>query len=89
MQELKVTHKNAILAKCKDCMADYADGKIDCGNTWCSLYSFMPYHIRQPNLEWTKYHPRRVGKVLLRDVESRPGGNAEALERYRKKNARD
>jgi hypothetical protein len=42
---MKETNKllKAILAHCKDCCCGYIDGKVDCENTTCSLYSFMPY----------------------------------------------
>lgn len=35
--------KRAILAKCKDCMCNYVDGRLDCGVESCSLYFWMPY----------------------------------------------
>ena len=39
----KLSFKQAILAKCAECMAMYADGKADCGIPECSLYPWMPY----------------------------------------------
>jgi len=39
----KLTPKQMILAKCYECMGNYADGKIDCVLTDCSLYPMMPY----------------------------------------------
>jgi len=36
--------KQAILAKCYDCMCGYEDGKVDCQIPECPLYSFMPYN---------------------------------------------
>jgi hypothetical protein len=33
----------AIKAKCKDCMSDYVDGRLDCEIPDCSLYYWMPY----------------------------------------------
>lgn len=33
----------AIKEKCKDCMSDYADGRVDCGIPDCSLYHWTPY----------------------------------------------
>ena len=33
----------AIRAKCGDCMANYADGRVDCIIPECLLYPFMPY----------------------------------------------
>ena len=35
--------KKAVLAKCKECMCDYADGRLDCETESCSLYHWMPY----------------------------------------------
>ncbi len=35
--------KKAILGKCKDCMCDYVDGRMDCEIEDCSLYPWMPY----------------------------------------------
>lgn len=35
--------KKSILAKCKDCMCDYEDGRLDCEIESCSLYYWMPY----------------------------------------------
>jgi hypothetical protein len=39
----RLTHKQAIQAKCYNCMGYYADGKYSCGMPDCSLYPFMPY----------------------------------------------
>lgn len=38
-----ITRGEGIKAKCYDCMAGYADGKVDCGIEGCPLYSWMPY----------------------------------------------
>ncbi len=35
--------REAILARCYDCMSYYADGISDCRTTECPLYVFMPY----------------------------------------------
>lgn len=35
--------KKAVLAKCKDCVCDYVDGRLDCEIETCSLYPWMPY----------------------------------------------
>ena len=42
--------KQAILAKCFDCMGYYADGKVDCNMPHCSLYQFMPYGVNRDKL---------------------------------------
>lgn len=39
----RLTQRGAILAKCCDCMANYADGRRDCGMAECPLYPWMPY----------------------------------------------
>ena len=39
----KVTTREAIHAKCYDCMGFYADGRVDCGIETCALYSYSPY----------------------------------------------
>jgi len=39
-----LTAKQAIYAKCYDCLGYYADGKNDCAMPNCSLYPFMPYN---------------------------------------------
>jgi hypothetical protein len=39
----RLTMKQAILAKCYDCLGGYCDAKNDCKVPNCSLYGFMPY----------------------------------------------
>ena len=39
----KLTFKQAVLAKCFDCMGGYVDGLVDCRVPHCPLYPFMPY----------------------------------------------
>jgi hypothetical protein len=39
----RLTFKQAVLAKCADCMNLYADGMQDCHVPACPLYGFMPY----------------------------------------------
>ncbi|MCC8194794.1 MAG: hypothetical protein LIP28_09145 [Deltaproteobacteria bacterium] len=39
----KLTHKEAVHAKCAECCGGYADGRQDCGIPACPLYQFMPY----------------------------------------------
>ncbi len=33
----------AVREKCKSCMCDYVDGRLDCEIEDCSLYFWMPY----------------------------------------------
>lgn len=39
----RLTHKQAIYAKCYDCMGYFIDGRVDCQLFECSLYPFMVY----------------------------------------------
>jgi len=41
----KLSLKQAILAKCADCLGLYGDGKDDCAMTDCPLYPFMSYGV--------------------------------------------
>jgi hypothetical protein len=81
----KVTFRNAILLQCHQCMGFYQEGKIDCEVTNCSLYSFMPYAKKEPNLEVFKLNPRKRGKVKL--MPPNPEKAEAARERFKK--ARD
>ena len=40
----KLTFKQAVYARCYDCMGYYADGKVDCNMPHCSLHPFMAYN---------------------------------------------
>lgn len=35
--------REAVLCKCKDCMCDYVNGRVDCVVPTCPLYQWMPY----------------------------------------------
>ena len=43
----KLTHKEAMLAKCAECWNGYEDGKEVCTDPLCPLYQFMPYVDRK------------------------------------------
>jgi len=38
-----LTYKQAIRAKCYECMGWYTDGKVTCGIKKCPLFPFMPF----------------------------------------------
>jgi hypothetical protein len=44
---LRLTARQAIVAKCYDCMGYYVDGKNDCIMKCCPLHDFMPYKTKQ------------------------------------------
>ncbi len=44
MEGKKITMKQAVLAKCAECMNGFIDGKTDCAmDGTCPLYTYMPY----------------------------------------------
>lgn len=43
----KLTFKQAIYARCYDCMGMYADGKRDCNMPHCALFPFNPYNANR------------------------------------------
>lgn len=65
--EEKPTRAMAILAQCHQCLAHYQDGKDDCENVTCSLYYFMPYRKKDPDLTWMQYNPKKKGLVTWED----------------------
>jgi hypothetical protein len=42
----RLTHRQAILAKCYECANGYFDGKEDCAIPLCPLHPFMPYRAK-------------------------------------------
>lgn len=57
LEGARITQRQAILAKCYDCMCYYADGRKDCEIPDCSLYPFMPYGTKPQT------QARRLSKV--------------------------
>ena len=45
----RLTRRQAMLAKCADCMGYYIDGRLDCQMPECALYPFMPYGTFKPD----------------------------------------
>jgi len=45
----RLTLKQAVNARCYDCMGYYSDGKLDCGMSKCPLHPFMPYNKSKLN----------------------------------------
>lgn len=53
-----LTPKQAILAKCAECTANYVDGRVSCGLEGCPLFPYHPYNACRKK--------SRVGKVDVR-----------------------
>lgn len=45
----RLTARQAIVAKCCDCMGHYVDGLHDCDTGTCPLYPYMPYGTYRKN----------------------------------------
>ncbi len=44
--DMPLTHREAVAAKCYQCQGYYKLGKLDCEVPSCPIYSFMPYRGR-------------------------------------------
>lgn len=69
LEGARITQRQAIIAKCYDCMAFYADGRSDCKFSDCPLYPFMPYSTKPqtPTRKLSKAHKEKfmAGKNKL------------------------
>ena len=65
----KLTLKQAVLAKCADCMGKYADGMIDCEIPECPLYAFAPYGAM-----WRGREKKTISEGLRRYVSKKQKG---------------
>jgi len=54
----RTTQRQAILAKCYDCMGYYADGRVDCKMPDCALHPWMPY--RENRVKRTRRNTRTL-----------------------------
>jgi hypothetical protein len=49
---MKPSRMKAMRAKCRDCMNNHCDGRLDCRIVKCPLYPWMPYRKLEPDLGW-------------------------------------
>ncbi len=75
--------KQAILARCYDCMSFYADGIADCKTLECPLYMFMPYRkVRRArktaNKKAVKLADKKNGKKKAVSDKSKPAQKKKA-----------
>ena len=62
----------AMKMKCKRCMADYVDGRVDCEIAKCPLYFWQPYRKLEPELEWMeKKELTEAQKVALKKLQEK------------------
>ena len=59
----RLTLRQAVQAKCADCMCRYLDGPMDCRIPKCPLYPFSPYGST-PRKRASSSARRRVGGVF-------------------------
>jgi hypothetical protein len=48
MNGQELTYKEAVTAKCFECMCGFIDGRCDCKVSDCPLYGFQPYREEKP-----------------------------------------
>lgn len=56
----RLTQRQAIYAKCYDCIGGYADGGYSCELPKCTLYPWMPYGDRKRPKTGGKIRPNAV-----------------------------
>ena len=73
----RLTQRQAIIAKCADCMFDYADGKDDCQIPDCPLYPYQPYQTdvvlpKKHNKPMTSEHKKAFmrGRIAKKGINS-------------------
>lgn len=50
----------AVKAKCADCMADYADGRVSCELATCPLF---PFHVYNPSRRYFRQGKSQSGTI--------------------------
>ena len=68
----RLTQRQAILAKCCDCMCYHVDGRLDCRMPHCSLYPFRPYKDDPTSLSGKPVSSRRRAPATPLGESSRP-----------------
>lgn len=70
----RLSLRQAVLARCYDCMGFYADGKVDCNIPHCPLHPFMAYNEgRQKQIRkrtMTEAHKEKMQAALRRQAYS-------------------
>lgn len=61
MAGMDLTAMQAIRAKCADCTANYADGRISCELKECPFFPYMPYNEARRVSGWGKLQARAIG----------------------------
>lgn len=78
---MDLTPRQAMIAKCYDCMGYFADGMVDCKVKMCPLYAYMPYNEEGPKKKSRKpmsdEQRKAVAKRLGRARRKMAGTDAE------------
>ncbi len=61
----RLTHKEAIRAKCYECMCCFIDGRQDCGIPGCPLYPFMIFNPAKKEPRRKKLTPEHIRKLQV------------------------
>lgn len=81
------TRKEAIETHCWQCMGFYQDGKNDCENVKCPLYTFFPYKKKKhkADLELFQFNPKHKGKRTFAET-ARPEAGQHLRKGKKKRN---
>lgn len=63
-----LTARQAILAKCYDCLGYMVDGKEDCKMPLCPLYPFMPYNPNKRKVKTMSDEQKKAASERLRNT---------------------
>ena len=68
----ELTFKEALIAKCAECMNNYIDGRADCEMETCPLYPYMPYQkkVERPKRKVSDKQ-RKAASERMRKMQSK------------------
>jgi hypothetical protein len=92
----RLTQRNAIEAKCCDCVGNYLDGREDCGVIECPLHPWMPYRkgrvrpkkSRKPRTNTPRNgrtRPQKSGKPRASTLQNKDVKRTGGVKRTKKK----
>jgi hypothetical protein len=57
----QLTPRQAILAKCAECMTDYVDGRVSCDLPSCPLFPYQPYSVYKASQKKISGRSTKIG----------------------------
>ena len=69
----RLTSRQAIYAKCYDCMCFFVDGRDDCGMKLCALYPYMAYNPKKRKSRVMSEEQKNESRNRLKNAPIRRG----------------